>query len=449
MIQQNVVLCPIFGCFLMVKTKQFLDITKTNLLILSVRLLSVAGAILWVTNPNLYIATINKEHLIFIYNGIIFIYVIFFILRFIIPKLTRKCEYFCLFTFIFDQMVISYFTYNTGGFSSPFYSGYFVVITFSAFVLGTRMAVITALSGAMFYIAFNFSYGVGLYNLAEILYRVIPFFIIAYPTGVLSDRIENHLIEIKKLNEELKVKNRKLEETLNEIEVMQKQLIKREKEKAMLDLAESVAHRLRNPMMSIGGIATILDRKIKKGADKQEILKYVEYIKNESKQMSELLNNLLEMSRTELELSFISVEKLIKSLLEEFKDRIEENLIDIKLEIESQIPPVRTDKKKLTISLRNIIDNCIKAMKHGGELYIGVKRSEAIENAIEIIIRDTGPGIPKDILNNIFKPFESGGAVKKGIGLPLAKHSIELLGGELYIESEIGIGTTFKIILPM
>jgi len=88
-------------------------------------------------------------------------------------------------------------------------------------------------------------------------------------------------------------------------------------------------------------------------------------------------------------------------------------------------------------------------MKHGGELTISVKKSQTIENSMEIIIKDTGPGIPKNILKNIFKPFESGGSVKKGIGLPLAKHSIEILGGELYIESEIGIGTTFKIILPV
>ncbi len=433
----------------MIKTKQFIDITKTNLLILSVRLFSVAGAILWVTNPNLYIATINKQHLIYAYNAIIFVYISFFIVRLTLPRSTVKCEYFCLFTFIFDQIVISFFTYNTGGFSSPFYSGYFVVITFSAFVLGIRNAFVTAFFGALFYVIFNYSYGIGLYNIADILYRIVPFFVIAYPTGVLSDRLEKHLIEIEKLNNQLKERNIKLQETLKEMEEMHKQLIKHEKEKAMLDLAESVAHRLRNPLMSLGGIATILDKKIKKGSDLSELQKYVEYIKNESKNMSELLNNLLEMSDRNIQLSFVSIENLINNVLNEFKENIKQNNIEVDINLEKDLPPIRTDKNKLKISLRNIIDNCIKAMKHGGKLTIQAKRAEGIENALEITIKDTGPGIPKDILKNIFEPFESGGSVKKGIGLPLAKHSIEILGGELYIESEIGIGTTFKIILPM
>ncbi len=433
----------------MIKTKQFIDITKTNLLILSVRLFSVAGAILWVTNPNLYMGVINREHLIYIYNGIIFIYVLFFIIRLIIPRFTTKCEYFCLSTFIFDQIVISYFTYNTGGFSSPFYSGYFVVITFSAFVLGTKNAILTAFFGALFYLIFNYPYGVGIYNLADVAYRIVPFFLIAYPTGVLSDRIESHLFQINSLNDQLQEKNEKLQETLREVEEMQKQLIRREKEKAMLELAESIAHRLRNPLMSLGGIATILDKKIKKNANKKEIQKYIEYIKNESKNMSELLNNLLEMSDTNLELNFISLENVIKSVLMDFEEQIKQNSIRLKVEIEEHLSPIRSDKNKLKISLRNIIDNCVKVMKHGGELAISVKKSQMIENAVEIIIKDTGPGIPKNILKSIFKPFESGGSVKKGIGLPLAKHSIEILGGELYIESEIGIGTTFKIILPV
>jgi len=315
----------------MIKTKQFIDITKTNLLILSVRLFSVAGAILWVTNPNLYMGVINREHLIYIYNGIIFIYVLFFIIRLIIPRFTTKCEYFCLFTFIFDQIVISYFTYNTGGFSSPFYSGYFVVITFSAFVLGTKNAILTAFFGALFYLIFNYPYGVGIYNLADVAYRIVPFFLIAYPTGVLSDKIESHLFQINSLNDQLQEKNEKLQETLREVEEMQKQLIRREKEKAMLELAESIAHRLRNPLMSLGGIATILDKKIKKNADKKEIQKYIEYIKNESKNMSELLNNLLEMNDTNLELNFISLENVIRSVLMDFEEQIKQYSIKLKI----------------------------------------------------------------------------------------------------------------------
>ncbi|WP_022670486.1 ATP-binding protein [Hippea alviniae] len=433
----------------MVKAQHFTDIPKTNLLILSIRLISVSGAVIWTTYPNLYLANVNKLLLIYLYNSLIYIYTLFFVIRFYFPPDSNKCEYFCLFTFIFDQAVISYFTYTTGGFSSPFYSGYFVVISISAFVLGTKPSFIVALTGAIFYILFNLSYGIGIYNIGELIYRIVPFFVIVFPTGILSDAMEKHLKEIDDLNLELSEKNKKLEESLRKIEAIQQQLIKKEKEKAMLDLAESVAHRLRNPLMSLGGIASIVDKKLKKGAKPEELEKYIEYIKTESKNMSMLLDNLLTMSDSAVELKFSVLQNIVKEVIEEYKNAISSNKIKLTLKIEEKLPPVRTDPKKLKMALKNIIDNCIKVMPNGGELFVGIKKSEEVKNSIEIVIKDTGPGIPKDILRNIFKPFESGGKVKKGLGLPLAKHTIEILGGELYIDSKIAEGTTFKIILPM
>ena len=433
----------------MIKTERFTETLKTNFLILAVRLFSVSGAVVWVTYPQLYFAHINKIQIIFIYNIIIYIYTLLFIIRFFLPNQSRRCELFCFSTFVFDQIVISYFTYNTGGFSSPFYSGYFVVTTISAFVLGVRWALLTALAGGIFYILFNYSYGIGLYNIAEIIYRIIPFFVIALPTGILSDLLEKHIKEIDSLNEKLKQQNIKLQESLEKIESMQKQLIKREKENALLEITEGLAHRLRNPIMSIGGMANILEKKLKKHAEYKELEKYVEYIKTESKNISQILNNILQMSDREVQLKFISLPKIIEKVLNEFDNQIKTYNIKVVKKFEERLQPIRSDEKKLKVALRNIIDNCIKAMKSGGILTIEVKKSTEIKNMVEINITDTAGGIPKEILKNIFKPFESGGEVKKGIGLPIAKHSVETVGGELYINSKIGQGTTFKILLPM
>ena len=68
---------------------------------------------------------------------------------------------------------------------------------------------------------------------------------------------------------------------------------------------------------------------------------------------------------------------------------------------------------------------------------------------MEIDISDTGMGMTKAMLKNLFKPFESGGDVKKGIGIPIAKHTVEMMGGSLEVKSEVGKGTSFKIILPV
>ncbi len=434
----------------MVKTERFISVEQTNLIILAVRLISVSGGVLWAVTPQLYTINCNKVYLIFIYNIIIAIYTVFFIVRFFIPKKENKTCYFCLFTFIFDEIVISYFIYNTGGESSPFYSGYFVIISLSAFVLGTRMALITAVFGALSFIAANAYYGIGLYNVLELIYRIVPLIIMAFPPGILSEISEKYIKEIDNLNETLSIKNKELKDSLDKIEKMQQQLLKREKEKVFLELTESVAHKFRNPLMSIGGMAELIDKKIKNIEGADSIRKYAEHIKIESRKLSILLDNLLQMSDTTVEMKFTSIQKIIDNVLNEFNYKIKNYNVTLKKDIDMNVPPIRIDEKRLRTALRNILEESLEAMKNGGLLSIRMYATEEDkEKTVEIEIKDTSIGIPKEILENIFQPFKSGGDVKKGVALPIAKHSIELIGGVLQIDSKIGKGTTFKIILPI
>jgi signal transduction histidine kinase len=433
-----------------VKTERFISIEQTNLIILAIRLVSISGSVVWAVSPQLYTVNCNKAYLILVYNIIIFIYTAFFILRLFIKQKGDSSCYFCLSMFLLDDIVISYFIYITGGASSPFYSGYFVTIAFSAFVLGTRMALFTAVFGAASYIIATSYYGIGAYNTLEIIYRIVPLFIIAFPTGILSNIAEKHIREIDSLNETLNKQNVQLEESLNKIEKMQKQLLKREKEKAFLDLTESIAHRFRNPLMSIGGMADVMEKKIKKSKDTLGIEKYVQHIKTESKKLSQLLDNFLQMSDTSVNMKFASIQKIVDDVFEKFEHKMASYNIKLKKNIDAKIPPIRIDEKRFKIALSNIIEESIETMKNGGTLSLDIHVNENNdEKVLEIEIADTSVGMPKEILENIFKPFESGGDVKKGVSLPIAKHSIELIGGILEVDSKIGKGTTFKIILPI
>ncbi len=431
------------------KTERFISIEQTNLLILIVRLISVSGAIIWAIIPQLFVVNCNKVHLIFIYNLIVGIYTFFFIIRFFIPEGENRACNFCLATFMFDSLVVAYFIYNTGGSNSPFYAGYFVVITIAAFVLGTKSAIITALFSAVTFTVAQIYYGLGLYNAIEILYRVIPLIIIAFPTGILSDVLGKHMEEVNQLNKTLQKKNIELEDSLKTIENMQRKLLEHEKEKAVLELTENIAHRLRNPIMSIGGMADILDKKIDKMDNAKDLKKYADYIKIESRKLSALSDNLLQMSDTHVELKFVSISQITKRIIGKLKNRMEKYGIELKTDIDLNIPPVRLDTKKLTVAIKNIMENSIENMKNGGTLFVGIKYNKENDKIITIEISDTGVGMTKDILKNIFEPFKSGGDVKKGIGIPIAKHSVELMGGVLEIESEVGKGTDFKIILPV
>ena len=428
------------------KTERFISIEQTNLLILVVRLVSVSGAVIWAIMPGLFIVNCNRIHLIFIYDLIIAVYTLFFIIRLFIPEGKNRACNFCLATFLFDEIVVAYFIYNTGGGNSPFYSGYFVVITIAAFVLGTKPAIITAIFGAATFTVSQEYYGLGLYNAIELLYRIIPFIIIAFPTGILSDMLANHMEKVNQLNETLQNKNAELEDSLRIIENMQKQLIEREKEKTILELTENVAHRLRNPIMSIGGMAEILDKKIDKMDNTKGLKKYTDYIKIESRKLSTLSDNLLQMSNSNIELKFTSIPQSVNRIINKFKERMKKYKIELETDIDINMPPIRIDENKLLTAVKNILENSIENMKNGGKLFVGVK---IVNKNVEIKIADTGLGIPEDMLENIFKPFQSGGNVKKGIGIPIAKHSIEMIGGVLSVKSAVGKGTTFKITLPV
>ncbi len=434
----------------MVETERFTSVEHTNLLILILRLLSVSGAVVWAIIPQLYLLHPDILHLIFIYNIIIAIYVLFFILRFFFPDDESSSSVFCFISFLFDEIVIAYFIYNTGGSNSPFYSGYFVVITLTAFVLGTRFAIFAALFGILTFIVSQTYYGLGLYNAIELFYRTFPLVIIAFPTGLLSDALKKHIGRVNQLNETLKSKNEELENSLRQIEAMQRQLLEREKEKAVLELTENIAHRLRNPIMSIGGMAEVLEKKMEKNPSVRDLKKYADYIKIESRKLSMLSDNLLQMSNMSVDLKFVSVPQVVKRVLSGFEMRLKREGIKLKVDIDNSIPPVRLDEQRLVIALKNIIENSIESMKNGGELFVGVKkRKREDREMIEIEITDSGIGMPQEMIDKLFKPFESGGDVKKGIGLPIAKHSIEIMGGMLEVTSRVGYGTTFKIVLPV
>jgi len=434
----------------MVKTEYFISYIKTNFLMLIVRLISNSGAIIWIAASDV-ISIQDKYIILIVYSATTFIYSIFFIIRFFVEEKDQETCLFCIFTFLIDQIVVSYFIYNTGGYSSPFYSGYFVVITLAAFVLGLRSAIIVSIAAALFFTLFNIKYDTTFYDYLDLIYRIVPLIIIAFPTGILSDIASKHIKEIDSLNEKLEVKNEKLEKSLIQIETMQKQLLEREKEKALIELTENVAHHMRNPLMSLGGMANVMNKSLKKKKNIEDITKYAQYIESESKKLSTVLDNLLQISNKTLDLKFVSINNVINKLTGNFEDEIKSKGIRLVVETDNTIPPIRLDEKKISIAINNIIDHCLQFIKKDDILKVETKYNKDYipKKTVYVKILCTGVVIHKDVLKNIFEPFVAGDDTKRGLGLPIAKHSIELLGGTLDIESQVDKGTTFTVTLPV
>lgn len=217
-----------------------------------------------------------------------------------------------------------------------------------------------------------------------------------------------------------------------------------------------VSHEMRTPLNSILGFIQLLE---KESLSKHQ-MDYLKTIKISSETLLSLISDVLEYSKLE-ELGQVEPkETIIPDILIEslkllwFKAR--EKNININTNIDPKIPfSVLTDSYKLRRVITNLLDNAIKFSSRDSEvdLEVNLLEDRGKECHIEFIVRDRGIGIPKEKINDIFKPFAQvdsslsrryGGT---GLGLSIAKRIIDILNGQIKVESEINKGTTFRIYL--
>ncbi len=138
--------------------------------------------------------------------------------------------------------------------------------------------------------------------------------------------------------------------------------------------------------------------------------------------------------------------EILENVVVLFAEEARAHSIEIRKEIESELPPLVMDKGRITQALINVVTNSIHAMEGGGNLTIKAEMDG--RDWVRIMISDTGRGIPKA---EIGKAFDYSYTTKEkglGLGLPIAHKIIEEHGGRIAIESRVGIGTTVSISLP-
>ena len=106
---------------------------------------------------------------------------------------------------------------------------------------------------------------------------------------------------------------------------------------------------------------------------------------------------------------------------------------------------VRADRDQLRLVFWNLFLNAVESMKEKGTLHV---QTRSIDNRVEILIRDTGPGIPADVLPKIFEPFYSTKSGGTGLGLSIVRRIVEEHGGQIIVDTEQDVGTCFKVSLP-
>ncbi len=234
-----------------------------------------------------------------------------------------------------------------------------------------------------------------------------------------------------------------------------------EANKAKSYFLANMSHEIRTPMNGIIGFAELL-----KGTNlNDEQREYVEIIEKSSDNLLDIINNILDLSklesnRVELEHVIFDTAKEFDSAVDTFAVIASDKNIELNYYLDPEISPkLKGDPTKLKEILTNLLNNAIKFTESGGEIDVEIKKSFKVQNDnrvwIEFSVKDTGIGMSKEQLERIFQPFMQGdSSINRkyggtGLGLTITKQYVELLGGELKVESKENIGSTFYFTIPI
>jgi len=220
------------------------------------------------------------------------------------------------------------------------------------------------------------------------------------------------------------------------------------------DFVANVSHELRTPLSILRGyIETMLDdRKMPRG----ETTRILEVMDQHSKRLGLLANDLLTLAQLEsgtsrVELTEIDVLRFLSDLVRDWEKKFATKDLEAVVEVSDDCSIIRADEERLREVYDNLLDNAVKYSGNGGTVRLA---TEARNGEVILSVSDTGVGIGQEDLPRIFERFyradkarsrELGGT---GLGLSIVKHIAQLLGGKVEAESELGEGTTIRVILP-
>jgi signal transduction histidine kinase len=251
--------------------------------------------------------------------------------------------------------------------------------------------------------------------------------------------LKNAQQSLSKLNAELEAR---VEERTRSLKDAQERMMRQEKLASIGKLAGSIGHELRNPLCVISNSIFYMGSKLTSGDEK--IKRHMAIIREESERANKIISQLLDFARTKPEdITEVDISALINEIINENSTP---HNINVSLSQGITLPRIHADPNKIRQVFQNIITNAFQAMPDGGTLDIKIVLNE---NEIEIAFKDTGVGISIENLSKIFEPLFSTKVKGIGLGLPIAKEIVESVGGKIVVESEVGVGSTFNVKLPL
>jgi len=316
---------------------------------------------------------------------------------------------------------------------------YYLPIILGAFAFGLKGSFSVSTFASLVYLPHAFTHffhhdpGQNIEKFLEILL----YNIIAYIVGRLADREHQERIKQEAISA-------KLQESLDEVKLMEEQLIRSGRLQSLGELTAGLAHELKNPLASLLGATDIIADEIPESSDRRPM---VEILKKELKRLTELLDNFLNFARPgTLQKSEFDVCDMLKEVVDLLAAQAAKQQIEVIYNCDIKHLNLQGDREKLKQLAVNLILNAVQAIPEAGRVEVGVRhKTRGIQEFIELLFTDDGPGIPSEIKEKIFNPFVTDKPQGTGLGLSIASRIVDQHQGYIEVENRKSGGAQFRV----
>jgi two-component system phosphate regulon sensor histidine kinase PhoR len=225
-------------------------------------------------------------------------------------------------------------------------------------------------------------------------------------------------------------------------------------EQMRADFVANASHELRTPLAAVSGFIDTLRGHARDDAQARE--QFLAIMSVEAQRMRRLIEDLLSLTRIELNehvppSAKVDLEPVVRSAAAALAPLAQSENVTLEISVEQDLPSVVGDSDELTQLFQNLMHNAIKYGRSGGHVRVSLAAKDGM---VSVAVRDEGEGIPREAIPRLTERFyrvdvkrsrEKGGT---GLGLAIVKHIVNRHNGRLQIESEVGVGSTFTVILP-
>lgn len=238
-----------------------------------------------------------------------------------------------------------------------------------------------------------------------------------------------------------------LEKANRDLRVTQEQMVKAETMAALGTLSSGISHELSTPLSVILNMTQLLKQDVKHDP---ALLRDIEVLEYEANQAIKVTRSLLGFARSaKAGREPVDVNRILEELFKILEFQPAAKSVVLSKRLDPGLRLIHASSGQIRQVFLNVILNAIQAMPDGGELDVSTEnRGSEILQGVEIVIRDTGSGIPKEDIGKIFMPFFTTKEEGTGLGLAISHGIIREHDGKIEVESEVGRGTTFRIFLP-